>query len=165
MPQRENPFGPVSTAMVTPMTSDLNVDYAQLVTLAEHLVHHGSSSLVAVGTTGEAPTLTSEEKLKIFETLVSHFDGKVPIIAGTGSNSTQATIAFSQAAEATGVDALLVVNPYYNKPSQEGLVAHFTAVANAVKTPIILYNHPGRTGVAQSLETTIELAKHPRAIR
>lgn len=164
MSKRHNPFGPVSTAMVTPFTPDLEVDYTQLTALAEHLVSQGSTCLVAVGTTGEAPTLTRDEKLKIFQTLNDHFEGKVPIIAGTGSYSTEETLSLSKAAKEAGAHGLLVVNPYYNKPSQAGLVAHFSAVADAVDLPLILYNHPGRTGVAQSLDTTVTLSKHPNIV-
>jgi len=162
MSQRANPFGTVLTAMVTPFDQDLNLDLKALIALAEHLVNQGSDALVVVGTTGEAPTLNFEEKIKIFQALKQHHFGKpVPIIAGTGSYSTQTTVELSKAAVETGVDGLLVVNPYYNKPSQEGLYQHFKTVAESVPIPIILYNHPGRTGVCLSVETICQLAKIP----
>lgn len=155
-------FGLLCTAMVTPFDDQLKVDYARAGELAQRLVAGGNDSLVVVGTTGESPTLTSEEKVELFKTVKKAVD--VPIIAGTGSYNTAATIELSKKAADAGADALLLVSPYYNKPSQAGMVAHFTAVAEAVELPIMLYNIPGRTGVEISPETLAQLAKHPRIV-
>lgn len=158
------PFGRVLTAMVTPFDSNEALDIAQLHLLIDHLLAQGSDALVVSGTTGEAPTLNSSEKEQLFRETLRHVNGRAPVIAGTGSYSTRETIALSQTAEAVGVQGLLVVNPYYNKPSQDDLVAHFTAVADAVNLPIILYNHPGRTGVNLGVDALCTLAQHPRIV-
>lgn len=150
-------FGKVLTAMVTPFNEKLEVDYKRLNELTDRLLNLGSDGLVISGTTGESPTLTKEEKLEIFKTIRKNF--KKPIIAGTGSYSTEDSIFLSKAAQEIGVDALLLVNPYYNKPSQEGLYQHFKTIAMSVDIPIILYNHPGRTGVCIEPETLERLAK------
>ncbi|PIQ23759.1 4-hydroxy-tetrahydrodipicolinate synthase [bacterium (Candidatus Blackallbacteria) CG17_big_fil_post_rev_8_21_14_2_50_48_46] len=152
------------TAMVTPFDPALRLDTERLCQLADYLIAQGSDALVAVGTTGESPTLSHAEKLKVFETLSQHLKGRVPLIAGTGSYSTAEAVQLSQEAEAAGANALLVVNPYYNKPSQEGLYRHFSAVAQAVSIPLILYNHPGRTGVSLSVETVCRLAEHENIV-
>jgi 4-hydroxy-tetrahydrodipicolinate synthase len=157
-------LGTLCTAMVTPFDKQLKLDTDRLCQLADFLLAQGSDALVAVGTTGESPTLTHAEKLTIFRTLANHIKGRAPLIAGTGSFSTAETITLSQEAQDTGVDALLVVNPYYNKPSQEGLFHHFSAVADAVDIPVILYNHPGRTGVSLSVETICRLAEKPNIL-
>lgn len=153
-------FNPqLCTAMVTPFDDKLHLDTDRLCQLADFLLEQGSDGLVAVGTTGESATLSHAEKLEIYSTLAHHLKGRAPLIAGTGSYSTAEAVSLSQEAEAAGVDALLVVNPYYNKPSQEGLYRHFRAVAEAVSLPLILYNHPGRTGVSLSVETICRLAE------
>lgn len=152
-------FGRLLTAMVTPMTPDLAVDYARARELAKHLAESGSDGLVVSGTTGESPTLSHEEKLRLFETVLDAVGDKVPVIAGTGSNNTAETIRFSQEAAKTGVHGLLLVVPYYNKPSQEGLYQHFKAVAESVDLPCIPYNVPGRTSVNMSAATTIRLSQ------
>lgn len=157
-------FGRLLTAMVTPMNPDLSVDYARAAELARHLVASGSEGLVVAGTTGESPTLTNDEKLRLFETVVKAVGPEVPVIAGTGSNNTQATIELSRRAEDTGVSALLLVTPYYNKPPQEGLYQHFKAVAEATRLPIILYNVPSRTAVNLAPQTTLRLAEIPNII-
>lgn len=149
----------VLTAMVTPFGTDLKLDAGRIRNLADHLLNSGTDILVASGTTGEAPTLEKDEKIQLWNILREHT--KAPLIAGTGSYSTQTTIELSLAAQEAGVDGLLVVNPYYNKPDQAGLLRHFEAVANAVSIPILLYNHPGRTGVTLSTETVCQLAQHP----
>ena len=136
----------ILTAMVTPFTEELEVDYSEAVNLASYLVENGSDGLVVAGTTGESPTLGAEEKLRLFREIKNNCQDSVQVWGGTGSNDTQATVELSRAAEKTGVDGLLVVGPYYNKPSQEGLYQHFKTVAEASSLPIMLYNVPGRTG-------------------
>ena len=157
-------FGRVITAMITPFDSAGNVDYDGAVRVAEHLVAIGSDGLVVSGTTGESPTLTHDEKIQLFKTIVKAVGGRAKVLAGTGSYNTAETIALSQDAEKCGVDGLLVVAPYYNKPSQEGLFQHFTAVAEATSAPIMLYNVPGRTITNIEAATTVRLAEHPRIV-
>ena len=152
-------FGRLLTAMVTPMTPDGAVDYQRAGELAKHLVAAGSEGLVVSGTTGESPTLSHEEKLRLFETVVDAVGGQVSVIAGTGSNNTAESIRFSREAARTGVHGLLLVTPYYNKPPQEGLYRHFRAVAEAVDLPCILYNVPSRTSVNMLPATTLRLAQ------
>ncbi|WP_040931099.1 dihydrodipicolinate synthase family protein, partial [Paenibacillus larvae] len=132
-------FGRVITAMVTPFDENLQVNWDQIEPLVDYLIEEQhSDGLVICGTTGESPTLTEEEKLKLIELAVTFAKGRCKIIAGTGSNSTQHTIHFSQKVQHLGVDALLIVAPYYNRPSQEGLYQHFKAVAESVEVPIFL---------------------------
>ncbi|HHW13532.1 MAG TPA: 4-hydroxy-tetrahydrodipicolinate synthase [Firmicutes bacterium] len=152
-------WGQVITAMVTPFTPSGEVDYARAGQLAEKLVENGSDGLVVCGTTGESPTLTKEEKLRLFATVVERVGGKAAVIAGTGSYNTAESIAFTQEAEKTGVDGILLVNPYYNKPSQEGLYQHFAAIARSTTLPVMLYNIPGRTSVNCLPETVARLAE------
>lgn len=158
------PFGRLVTAMVTPFTEDLSLDYDRAAALARRLVEQGSEGLVVVGTTGESPTLSGEEKLRLFRTVKEAVGSGVPVLAGTGSNSTAATVEFSRRAAETGVDALLLVAPYYNKPPQEGLYRHFRTVAAAVDLPIMLYNIPGRTGVELSPGVLARLAEIPNVV-
>ena len=151
-------FGQVLTAMVTPFDNNGNVDKKAVGKLVEFLLSNGSDGLVVAGTTGESPTLTHDEKLDLFR-LVKSIAGKdVPIIAGTGSNDTASTVSLSKEASETGVDGLLLVSPYYNKPSQEGLYQHFKAVADAVDLPIMLYNVPPRTAGNIESKTVLRLA-------
>lgn len=138
------PFGSLVTAMVTPFQADLTIDYARAEELAAYLLEHGSSGLVLSGTTGEAPTLSPDEKLELFRR-VKNAVGNAPVIANTGDNNTAASVEFSKRAVQAGVDALLLVVPPYNKPSQEGLFRHFEAIAGAVEVPCVLYNVPSRT--------------------
>jgi 4-hydroxy-tetrahydrodipicolinate synthase len=153
-------FGNVITAMVTPFDENLAVNWSQVEPLINYLIDEQlSDGLVICGTTGESPTLSDEEKLKLIEASVRYARGRCKIIAGTGGNDTAHTIHFSQKVEKLGVDALLVVAPYYNRPSQEGLYQHFKAVAEAVKLPVVLYNVPGRTGVNIDADTTIRLSQ------
>jgi 4-hydroxy-tetrahydrodipicolinate synthase len=154
-------FGRLLTAMVTPMHPDLSVDYDRAAELARYLAESGSEGIVVAGTTGESPTLSRDEKLKLFETVVKAVGDKVAVIGGTGSYNTAETIALSQQAEATGIDGLLLVTPYYSKPPQEGLYRHFRAVAEATKLPCILYNVPSRTSVNLEARTTLRLAELP----
>jgi len=157
-------FGRLLTAMVTPMTHDYAVDYKRAAELARRLVASGSDGLVVSGTTGESPTLSKAEKLRLFATVVEAVGEKVPVIAGTGSYNTAETIELSQEAEKTGVHGLLLVTPYYNKPPQEGLYQHFKAVAESVSLPCILYNVPSRTSINLSAQTTLRLAQIPNVI-
>ena len=140
------PMGRLMTAMVTPFTPDGAVDHDQLAALTRRLLDEGSDGLVATGTTGEAPTLSMAEKSAVWRT-VKAAAGHAPVVAGVGTNDTAGTVALAQEAAAAGVDGLLVVSPYYNKPNQEGLYRHMAAVAAATPLPLILYNHPPRTGV------------------
>jgi 4-hydroxy-tetrahydrodipicolinate synthase len=157
-------FGSISTAMVTPFDSKGNVDFSKTTKLINHLINNGTESLVVSGTTGESPTLTTEEKIALFKHVVKVVDGKVPVIAGTGSNNTKASIDLSKKAEKIGVDALLIVTPYYNKPSQEGIIAHYKAIAEAVRLPIMAYNVPGRTIVSTSVDTVVRLSEIPNIV-
>jgi len=155
-------FGPVVTAMITPMRDDGAVDYAEARRLASWLCERGSSGLVLAGTTGESPTLRDDEKVKLFREIVAEVGGRAKVIANTGGNDTRHSIELSKQAQAQGVDALLVVGPYYNKPPQAGLIGHFSAIADAVEIPIVIYNIPGRTAVNILPETIATLSDHPR---
>ena len=157
-------FGRIMTAMITPFTAAGEVDYAEVKKLAVHLVEHGNDSLVVCGTTAETPTLSHEEKIKIVQTVQEAVGDKAKIIVGTGTNNTRTTIEASQEMAALGVDALLIVAPYYNKPSQEGLYQHFKAVAESVELPIILYNIPGRCGINMEAATIARLAEIPNIV-
>ncbi|RWR51402.1 4-hydroxy-tetrahydrodipicolinate synthase [Sinirhodobacter ferrireducens] len=150
-------------ALVTPFTNGA-VDWDTLKKLVEWHIEQGSSGIVPVGTTGESPTLSHEEHNRVIEVVVQAAAGRVPVIAGAGSNSTSEGIELIQHAEAAGADAALVVTPYYNKPTQRGMVAHFTAMHDASSLPIIIYNIPGRSVVDMSPETMGELAKLPRIV-
>lgn len=152
-------FGSLITAMVTPFDENYDVNYNKLVELAQYLLERGSDTLLVTGTTGESPTLSKEEKVDIYNSLVESVGGKVKIIAGTGSNSTRETVNLSKKAELAGVDGIMLVVPYYNKPPQEGLYEHFKSVAEEVSVPVMLYNIPGRTGVNMSAETSIRLSE------
>lgn len=146
-------WGRLITAMVTPFDEELNINYEVAISLGRKLVKEGSTSLVITGTTGEAPTLKREEKIKLYKTMKENLD--VPIIAGVGTNSTKDTIENAKEAVDAGVDGLLVVTPYYNKPDQDSLFTHFKEVAKSVDIPIMLYNVPGRTG-CNILPATVE---------
>ena len=153
------------TAMVTPFGKDGNVDYELLKKLIDHLLSTGTDGILVSGTTGEGPTLTEEEKIELIEKTVEYVAGRVPVVAGTGSNNTKATIEYTnKVAKIDGVDAALVVVPYYNKPSQEGMYQHFKAIADASNLPIIIYNIPGRVVVEMTPETMLRLAEHPNII-
>lgn len=152
-------FGRLLTAMVTPFTADGAVDHARAKELAVKLVAEGSDGLVISGTTGESPTLTKDEKVALFKTVKEAVGTTAKVVAGTSSYATAESVALSQAAEAAGVDGLLLISPYYNKPNQAGLYAHFSAIADAVSLPVMLYNHPGRTGVTIEPATMVELSK------
>lgn len=151
-------FGRLLTAMVTPFNEDGSVNYEAGCQLADWLLANGTDGLVIEGSTGESATMTMEEKIKFMQTIVKHIGGRAPIVAGAGTNCTASTIELAQAMEQCGVDGLLVVGPYYNKPTQEGYYQHFAAVAKAVKLPIIVYNVPGRTGSNIAPATIARLA-------
>ncbi len=151
------PFRGVFTAIVTPFDENGALDSDTYASLVEKQLKGGVSGIVPCGTTGESPTLTHDEHDHVIELTIEFTKGKVPVIAGTGSNSTAEAIRLSQHAEKVGVDAVMVVNPYYNKPTQEGLFQHFRAVANAVSLPVIVYNIKGRTGVNVETDTLMRL--------
>lgn len=152
-------LGTVITAMVTPFTEDLKVDLKRTAELTEHLIELGSDGLLVTGTTGESPTLTAEEKVALWETVIKAARGRVPVMAGTGSNNTEQSIALTKQAQAVGADAILLVTPYYNKPPQNALYAHFKAVAEATKLPVMIYNVPGRTSRNIDAPTVLRLAR------
>lgn len=152
-------FGRVLTAMVTPFDADLKVDYDKARKLARYLVDNGSDGLVVSGTTGESPTLTNDEKLELFRVVIDEVGDRAKIIAGTGNNDTLDSVAMSVEAEKVGVDGVMAVVPYYNKPPQEGMYQHFKAIAEAISIPIILYNIPGRAVATLAPETIVRLAE------
>lgn len=151
-------------ALVTPMTDDGALDVPALERLVDFHVDHGTDAIVAVGTTGESPTLDMEEHCEVIRLTVARARGRVPVIAGTGANSTQEAIALTRCAEQAGADACLLVTPYYNKPTQEGLYLHYKAIADAVPIPQILYNVPGRTACDLLPETIERLAAIPNIV-
>ena len=153
-------FKGMATAMVTPMTPE-GVDYEALGRFIDFQLASGINALVAVGTTGESATLSPEERKKVIAFTIDRVAGRIPVIAGTGTNNTQHAIDYSVSASQAGADALLVVTPYYNKATQNGLIAHFTAIADKVDKPIILYNVPSRTGCNLLPATVEKLADHP----
>jgi 4-hydroxy-tetrahydrodipicolinate synthase len=152
-------FGQVLTAMVTPFDQHGEIDYHAARTLINYLIDNGTDGLVVAGTTGESPTLTTEEKISLFKFVVEVAASRVPVIAGTGSNNTRASISLTKQAEEAGVDGIMLVAPYYNKPSQEGLFQHFKAIAEATSLPVMLYNIPGRCAVNISVETIVRLSE------
>ncbi len=154
-------FKGMATAMVTPMTST-GVDYDQLARFIDFQLEKGINALVAVGTTGESATLSPEERKAVIRFTVKRVDGRVPVIAGTGTNNTAHVLEYTRSACGDGADAVLVVTPYYNKATQGGLTAHYTAVAEASEKPVILYNVPSRTGCNLQPQTVARLAQHPR---
>ncbi|NVM95203.1 4-hydroxy-tetrahydrodipicolinate synthase [Arthrobacter wenxiniae] len=156
------PFGTLVPAMVTPFTADGAVDYKQAAALAAKLVDGGCDGILVTGTTGETPTLTDEENLGMFQAVLDAVGDRARVIAGTGTNDTRHSISLSRRAAALGVHGLLIVTPYYNKPSQAGIQAHFEAIADSTELPVMLYDIPGRTGVPIATETIIRLADHPR---
>ena len=149
----------MGVALVTPFKEDGSVDYEALLRLVDYQLQNGTDFLCVLGTTAETPTLSKEEKEKVKRTVIDRVGGRIPILLGVGSNSTQAVVETVKNDDMTGVDALLVVVPYYNKPSQEGIYQHYKAVAEATELPIVLYNVPGRTGVNMTAETTLRLAR------
>lgn len=157
-------FGQIATAMVTPFDNKGNVDFAKTTQLVNYLIENGTDSLVVAGTTGESPTLTTEEKLALFRHVVEVVDGRVPVIARTGSNNTRASIELTKKAEHIGVDAVMIVAPYYNKPNQEGIYQHYKAIAESTSLPVMVYNIPGRAVVNISVETIVRLSEIPNVV-
>ncbi len=151
-------------ALVTPMHTDNSLDWSALHKLVDWHLEQGTHAIVAVGTTGESATLDVEEHLAVIKKVVDQVNGRIPVIAGTGANSTSEAVELTQAAKDAGADACLLVTPYYNKPTQEGLVLHHTHIARAVAIPQILYNVPGRTGVDMKPETALRLASVPNIV-
>ncbi len=157
-------FGRLLTAMVTPFLDNGEVDYAEVKRLAVHLIENGNDSILVCGTTAETPTLTHEEKVNIVKAVKEAVGDRAKIVVGTGTNCTRTTIEATKEMEALGADGILVVEPYYNKPSQEGMYQHFKAVAEATSLPIILYNIPGRCGVNMTPELIARLAQIPNIV-
>ncbi len=152
-------FGQLITAMITPFTEENQIDWGSIEKIVERLIATGTDSIVVVGTTGESPTLSHEEKIQLYRFVVDRAKGRAKVIAGTGNNDTLQTIALTKEAEQCGVDGCLLVVPYYNKPSQVGLYQHFAAIAKETSLPIMLYNIPGRTGVNMSVDTMARLSQ------
>jgi len=158
-------IGEVVTAMVTPFNNNLEVDYEAVERLANHLADNGSDAILIAGTTGESPTLTHDEEFEILKVVKKSVGNRVKLMMGAGSNCTKTAVEMTKRAEEAGADAVLSVAPYYNKPSQKGMVEHFSQVAKATELPVVLYNIPGRTGVNISAETMAELAeKHQNIV-
>jgi 4-hydroxy-tetrahydrodipicolinate synthase len=157
-------IGRLLTAMVTPFHQDGSVDYVQARNLAQALINSGSDGVVVAGTTGESPTLTRKEQTRLFVEIKEALQGDASVIAGTGSNSTQEAVEYTKDAEAAGADGALLVVPYYNKPTQQGLYEHFRHIAESTSLPCILYNVPSRTVTSLSAETTIKLSEIPNIV-
>ena len=155
----QNKLRGMGVALVTPFDEEGNVDFEALVKLVDYQLENGTDFLCVLGTTAETPTLSKEEKDQVKRCVIERVNGRVPILLGVGSNNTQAVVETVKNEDMNGVDALLVVVPYYNKPSQEGIYQHYKAVAEATTLPIVLYNVPGRTGVNMTAETTLRLAR------
>jgi 4-hydroxy-tetrahydrodipicolinate synthase len=154
-------FGRVVTAMVTPFDRELKIDYKAVDKLVDHLIKTGTTAIVVAGTTGESPTLSDNEKTELLKAVISASGKRAKVIAGTGSNDTAKSVKATQEAQKLGADGALIVAPYYNKPSQAGLTAHFGEIAKSCDLPLILYNIPGRTGITVSAETIVDLShKH-----
>jgi 4-hydroxy-tetrahydrodipicolinate synthase len=158
------PFGRLLTAMVTPFKDDLTIDWAGVEKLASHLQSTGHDGIVVNGTTGEAPTTSDEEKLEIIKVVKRATGGKVKVVAGAGNNETSHSIEQAEMAARAGADGLLVVTPYYNKPPQAGIEAHFRAMADATDVPVMMYDIPGRTGVPIEPDTICRLAEHKNIV-
>jgi 4-hydroxy-tetrahydrodipicolinate synthase len=158
------PFGRLLTAMVTPFKDDLSIDWAGVEKLASHLVSTGHDGIVVNGTTGEAPTTSDDEKIEIIKVVRGVVSGRAKVIAGAGNNETTHSVEQAEMAAKAGADGLLVVTPYYNKPPQAGIEAHFRAMADATDVPVMLYDIPGRTGAQIEPDTIVKLAEHPNIV-
>jgi 4-hydroxy-tetrahydrodipicolinate synthase len=158
------PFGRLITAMVTPFKADLSIDWEGVEKLAIHLQNTGHDGIAVNGTTGEAPTTSDEEKVEIIKVVKKATSGKLKIVAGAGNNETSHSVEQAKMAAAAGADGLLVVTPYYNKPPQAGIEAHFKAMADATDVPVMLYDIPGRTGIAIEADTICRLAEHKNIV-
>ena len=159
-----NPFGQVLIAMVTPMTKDGEVDWPAVESLMDYLISHGADGLVVTGTTGETSTLTDAEKIQLVTTGKSVSAGRARIITGGGSNETAHAIELYKASEKAGADGVMVVTPYYNKPTQAGVLTHFRMIADATDLPMIMYDIPGRSGIQITYDTILRAAKHPNIV-
>ncbi len=157
-------FRGAGVAIATPMNQDLSVNYDEFARLIDYQIDHGTDAIIVCGTTGESATLTEAEHVDVIRFCVEHVKHRVPVIAGAGSNATDTAIWLSKESEKIGADAVLSVTPYYNKATQNGLIAHFTAIADAVKIPVILYNVPSRTGCNILPETTVALCRDVKNI-
>ena len=158
------PFGRLLTAMVTPFKDDLSIDWAGVEKLAAHLISTGHHGIVVNGTTGEAPTTSDDEKIEIIKVVRNAVSGRAKVIAGAGNNETTHSVEQAEMAAKAGADGLLVVTPYYNKPPQAGIEAHFRAMADATDVPVMLYDIPGRTGMQIEPDTIVKLAAHPNIV-
>ena len=156
-------FRGAGVAIITPYTED-GINFEELGRIIDDQIKNHTDAIIITGTTGESATMSDEEHRAAIKFAVDHVKGRIPVIAGTGSNETSYAVELSKYAESVGADALLVVTPYYNKCTQKGLIAHYTAIADAVNIPIILYDVPSRTGVAIATSTYVELAKHPNIV-
>ena len=161
---KNNPFKGTGIALITPFKTDQSVDFEALTKIVNHVVDNGADFLVVLGTTSEAPTLSAEEKKLVISTILKANNGRLPVMLGIGSNNTQAVIEAIKAQDFTGIQGILSVVPYYNKPNQRGMKAHFEAIADASPVPVVVYNVPGRVGVNLQAATCVELAQHPNII-
>lgn len=157
-------FGRLATAMVTPFDSKGNIDFQKTTTLVNYLINNGTDALVVSGTTGESPTLSTEEKIALLQHVIKVVDKRIPVIMGTGNNNTHASIELTKKAEQNGADAIMLVAPYYNKTNQEGLYQHFKTIAEETTLPVMLYNIPGRSSVNIEPETVIRLSHVPNIV-
>ena len=161
---KNNIFKGTGIALITPFNTDRSVDFASLERIVNHVIDGGADFLVALGTTSEAPTLTASEKKQVVDTILKANGGRLPVLLGVGGNNTQAVIESIKVQDFNGIQGILSVVPYYNKPNQRGMKAHFEAIADASPVPVILYNVPGRVGVNLQAATCVELAQHPNII-
>lgn len=161
---KKNPFIGTGVALITPFNDDYSVDYQSLRNIVDFTLQNGADFLVALGTTSEAPTMNAEEKTKVTKTIIETANGRCPILLGMGGNNTSSLIDSIRNQDFTGIDGILSVVPYYNKPNQRGMKAHFLHVADVSPVPVVLYNVPGRVGVNLQAATTVELAKHPNIL-
>ena len=161
---KNNPFKGTGIALITPFKIDQSVDFEALTRIVNHVIDNGADFLVVLGTTSEAPTLSVEEKKLVISTILKVNNGRLPVMLGVGGNNTQAVIEAIKAQDFTGIQGILSVVPYYNKPNQRGMKAHFEAIADASPVPVVVYNVPGRVGVNLQAATCVELAKHPNII-
>ena len=161
---KTNPFRGTGIALVTPFKQDYSIDLEALKNIVNYVIDNGADFLVVLGTTSEAPTLTADEKKLVISTILKINNGHLPVMLGMGGNNTQAVIEAVKAQDFTGIQGILSVVPYYNKPNQRGMKAHFEAIADASPVPVVVYNVPGRVGVNLQAATCVELAKHPNII-
>jgi len=161
---KHNPFKGTGIALITPFKQDQSVDTTSLTKIVNHVIDNGADFLVALGTTSEAPTLNADEKKLVVDTILETNNGRLPVLLGMGGNNTQAVVEAVKSQDFTGIQGILSVVPYYNKPNQRGMRAHFEAIADASPVPVVVYNVPGRVGVNLQAATCVELAQHPNII-